>query len=94
MFLTVSPLPCSPRSAGIYSIDLLDSACTATPMATGFKSPPTALAWNTATSEVGRGGGPTTLLFTGRLAKQPKLSCKCPLPHVVASWDCFRSCQC
>jgi hypothetical protein len=46
-------------TGGIYQIDLLDSACSVTPIAAGApKSPVTGLLWNTATSEVVVAGGP------------------------------------
>lgn len=44
---------------GLYAVDLLDSACHASPIAAGPPaSPVTALLWNAATSEVVAAGGP------------------------------------
>ena len=59
-------------TAGIYQVDLLESACSATPILTGpLKTPVTALTWNTATSEVVVAGGPgpagTISVFKQRL---------------------------
>jgi len=51
-------------TAGIHSIDLLDSACHVTPIAHTLKSPVTALTYNTSTLEVvaaGGGGPPGTI---------------------------------
>lgn len=47
-------------TGGIYAVDLLDAACSATPIAPSLSSPVTALLWNAATSEVvaAGGGGP------------------------------------
>ncbi|KAL4419287.1 hypothetical protein ABPG77_008337 [Micractinium sp. CCAP 211/92] len=58
-------------TAGIYSVDLLDAACNATPIAASLQSPVTALLWNAATSEVvaaGGGGPPGSLsVYKARL---------------------------
>lgn len=44
-------------TAGIYSVDLMDSACHVTGVLPSIKSPVTALLWNAATSEVVAAGG-------------------------------------
>ncbi|GAB4814875.1 hypothetical protein N2152v2_001921 [Parachlorella kessleri] len=45
-------------AGGLFSVDLLDAACHATPIAAGAPSAPfTSLTWNAATSEVVVGGG-------------------------------------
>lgn len=58
-------------TGGIYSVDLLEPACSATPIVKEIKSPVTALTYNAATSEIvtaGGGGPPGTIcVFKQRL---------------------------
>lgn len=59
-------------TGGLYTVDLLDSACSVAAIAPGApRTPYTALLWNSATSEVvvagGQGGPGTISVYKARL---------------------------